>query len=198
MREIADGNLEIVPAGLGRRDEIGDMAAAVDSFKQKAIEKIRLEAELEEKERAAVERRKAEMLQLAKSFEAAVGGIVQAVSASATELEAAAGTMTNTAEETRRLSTTVASASEQASGNVQSVASATDEMSSSVAEIGRQVQESAQIARQAVQQAQSTDSRISELSQAAQRIGDVVKLITAIAEQTNARPARASPWWLRR
>jgi methyl-accepting chemotaxis protein len=68
---------------------------------------------------------------------------------------------------------------------VQSVASATEEMTSSVNEISRQVQESAKIAGDAVKQAQETDARINELSQAAGRIGDVVKLITAIAEQTN-------------
>jgi methyl-accepting chemotaxis protein len=68
---------------------------------------------------------------------------------------------------------------------VQAVASATEELSSSVSEIGRQVQESSNIASQAVRQAQQTDARINELSQAAGRIGDVVKLITAIAEQTN-------------
>src|SRR6202007_1727743 len=69
--------------------------------------------------------------------------------------------------------------------NIQSVASATDELSSSVAEIGRQVRESSRIADGAVRQAEQTDMRISKLSRAAQEIGDVVKLITAIAEQTN-------------
>ena len=86
---------------------------------------------------------------------------------------------------TQQLSGTVAAASEQASANVQSVASATEEMTSSVNEISRQVQESSRIADEAVKQAQQTDGRINELSQAAGRIGDVVKLITAIAEQTN-------------
>jgi methyl-accepting chemotaxis protein len=86
---------------------------------------------------------------------------------------------------TQSLSGTVAAASEQASANVQSVASATEEMTASVNEISRQVQESSRIASEAVKQAQETDARINKLSQAAGRIGDVVKLITAIAEQTN-------------
>jgi methyl-accepting chemotaxis protein len=93
--------------------------------------------------------------------------------------------MSKTAETTQQLSAAVASASEESSTNVQSVASATDEMAASVNEISRQVQESSRIAGDAVKQAERTDGRISELSQAAGRIGDVIKLITAVAEQTN-------------
>jgi methyl-accepting chemotaxis protein len=112
-------------------------------------------------------------------------GIIATVSSAATELEATAGALTHTAELTQRLSTSVAAASEEASSNVQSVASATEELGSSVNEISRQVQESSRIAGEAVRQAEATDARIAQLSQAASRIGDVVKLITAIAEQTN-------------
>jgi len=86
---------------------------------------------------------------------------------------------------TTRLATVVANASEDASDNVQSVASATEELASSVREISGQVQESNRIAASAVQQADETDARINALSQAANRIGDVVKLITSVAEQTN-------------
>ena len=125
------------------------------------------------------------MHKLADAFDTAVGHIVNAVSSASTELEAAATTLTHTAEHEQELASSVAAASEEASTNVQSVASATDEMSASVEEIGRQVQESSKIAKDAVGQAQKTDARIGELSQAANRIGDVVKLITAIAEQTN-------------
>jgi aerotaxis receptor len=134
--------------------------------------------------RAALEK-KAAMHEMADAFNAAVGGIIETVSSSSTELEAAANTLTQTAETTQGLSTAVAAASEQASANVQSVASAAEEMASSVGEIGRQVQESARIAGDAVAQAGRTNTRIHELSQAAGRIGDVVKLITSVAEQTN-------------
>ena len=101
------------------------------------------------------------------------------------QLEAAAGTLTRTAETTQSLSSQVVGASEEASSNMQSVASATEELSASVDEIGRRVKESSQIADAAVRQAEQTDGRIGKLSRAAQEIGDVVKLITAIAEQTN-------------
>jgi len=186
MRELADGKFEIVLPGLGRRDEVGEMAQAVEMFKTKAIDKARRDAEQEEaKARAAAAERKAAMQQLAGEFEAAVGEIVKTVSSAATELECAAESLTRTAESTQQLSIRVSSASEEASTNVQSVASSTEEMAASVAEIGRQVQESSRIARQAVEQANGTDARMVQLSAAAGRIGDVVKLITAIAEQTN-------------
>src|SRR5262249_26548054 len=129
--------------------------------------------------------RKEAMVKLADSFELAIGKIVDKVSTTSMELEAAAGSMSKTAETTQQLSAAVASASEESSTNVQSVASATDEMAASGDEISRQVQESSRIANEAVTQAEKTDSRIGQLSQAAGRIGDVVKLITAIAEQTN-------------
>jgi len=186
MGELASGNFDVVLPGLGRRDEIGDMAGAVEAFKLKAVEKAQREAEQKEAEgRAAAEARKAEMHKLANQFEAAVGGIISTVSSAATELEASASTLTRTAETTQSLSGNVATASEQASANVQSVASATEEMGASVDEISRQVRESSEIARAAVTQAETTNQQVKALSEAAGRIGDVVKLITAIAEQTN-------------
>ena len=186
MNELAAGNFDVVMPGLGREDEIGDMAASVEAFKIKAVEKARLEAEQKqsEDERAAASRKTA-MIDLADSFESTVGEIVTTVSSASGQLEAAANSLTKTAENTQSLSASVAATSEQASANVQSVASATEEMSASVSEIARQVQESSDIAKQAVQQAEKTDARINELSQAAGRIGDVVDLISAVAQQTN-------------
>src|SRR4029077_6696207 len=183
MRELAQGNFQVVLPGLARNDEIGDMGRAVDQFKQKAVER----AEREAKEKAAdatrhAQERRAEMHRLADSFEQAIGGIVGAVSSASSQLEMAAATLSRNAEHTQQLSCTVAAASEQASANVKSVASASEEMTSSVGEIGRQVQESANIADVAVTQAHATDARINDLSTAPSRIGDVVKLITAIAE----------------
>jgi methyl-accepting chemotaxis protein len=185
MNDLAAGNTARDVPGLNRRDEIGEMAAAVGVFKDNMLEAERLRAEQSGNEQRAAAQRKADMHKLADEFQAAVGAIVDTVSSASTELEAAAGTLTRTAEVTQELSGTVAAASEQASANVQSVASSTEEMTSSVNEISRQVQESSKIAVEAVRQAQQTDVRINQLSHAAGRIGDVVKLITAIAEQTN-------------
>jgi methyl-accepting chemotaxis protein len=134
---------------------------------------------------AAKEEKQTAMRKLAHDFESAVGEIINTVSSASTELEAYATGLTRTAEMTERLSAAVASASDESSANVQSVASATEEMTSSVGEIGRQVTESAAIAEEAVHQAEQTDAGINELSSAAERIGDVLKLITTIAGQTN-------------
>ncbi len=186
MRKLASGNFEVVLPGLGRRDELGEMASAVEEFKVQAIARAERDAATQEAQnKAASAARRAELIRFADEFETAVGAIVANVSSSAVQLEAAAGTLTRTAETTQSLSSQVAGASEEASTNMQSVASATEELSASVDEIGRRVKESSQIAEAAVRQAEQTDGRIGKLSRAAQEIGDVVKLITAIAEQTN-------------
>ena len=186
MKELADGNFGVVLPGLGRKDEIGGVAEAVEVFKVKAEQKAREEAEVRiQQDQIAARQRKAEMVKLADDFEGAVGEIIETVSSASTELEASAGTLTATAERSQELATMVAAASEEASTNVQSVASATEELSSSVNEISRQVQESARMASEAVDQARTTNDRVSELSKAASRIGDVVELINTIAGQTN-------------
>jgi methyl-accepting chemotaxis protein len=186
MKELAGGNFGVVLPGLNRKDEVGDMAQAVETFKVKAEEKARDEAEAKIKQdQVAAKQRKADMIKLADDFESAVGEIIETVSSASTELEASAGTLTKTAERAQEITTTVAAASEEASTNVQSVASATEELTSSVNEISRQVQESARMANEAVDQARKTNDRVSELSKAAARIGDVVELINTIAGQTN-------------
>jgi methyl-accepting chemotaxis protein len=186
MIELANGNFSVVLPGLGRHDEIGEIAQAVETFKVNAERKAREEAEAKaEQDRIVAAQRKADMMRMADAFEGAVGEIVEIVSSASTELEASATALTSTAARSQELSTMVASAAEEASANVQSVASATEELSSSVNEISRQVQASARMANEAVEQARQTNDRVSELSKAASRIGDVVELINAIAGQTN-------------
>jgi methyl-accepting chemotaxis protein len=186
MDKLAGGDFSVVLPGLGRKDEVGGVAAAVEKFKIVSEQKAREEAEAKTRQdQAAAAQRKAEMHKLADGFEAAIGEIVDTVSSAATELEASASTLTSTAERGQGLATMVAAASEEASTNVQSVASATEELSSSITEISRQVQESARVASEAVSQARTTTDRVGELSQAATRIGDVVELINTIAGQTN-------------
>jgi methyl-accepting chemotaxis protein len=186
LGKMAGGDLDVVIPGASRGDEIGDLAKTVTVIRENAELKAREEAEAKVKQDLiAAERRKAEMIKLADDFEGAVGEIVETVSSASTELEAAAGTLTTTAERSQELTTMVAAASEEASANVQSVASSTEEMASSITEISRQVQESARMANEAVSQARTTNGRVSELSKAAARIGAVVELINTIAEQTN-------------
>jgi len=185
LLQLAGGNKAVEIPYTRRGDEVGDNARAAQTFKENLIRIELMEAEQKNQEAAAAARRKEEMTKLAGVFEAAVGGIIDSVSAASQQLEAAAGTLSGTAEETQQLSGMVAAASEEASTNVGAVASAAEEMSTSVVEIGRQVHDSSRIAGEAVKQAERTDVRINELLKAAGRIGDVVKLITAIAEQTN-------------
>ncbi len=185
MGVLAKGDTSVTISGVERRDEVGQMAQAVEVFKINAIEVDRLKEEQQTNELRGVQQRKADMVKLANDFEGAVGEIIQTVSSASTQLESSASTLSATAVRAQELTTVVAAASEEASTNVQSVASATEEMASSVNEISRQVQESARMATDAVGQARITNDRVSELSKAAARIGDVVELINTIAGQTN-------------
>jgi methyl-accepting chemotaxis protein len=185
MTRLAGGDFTLAIPSLGRKDEVGEMAGAVEVFKTNMIETERLRAEQSDVEQRQLQLRKADMHKLADAFEGAVGEIVEMVSSAATELEASANTLTTTAERSQQLATVVAAASEEASTNVQAVASASEELTSSVNEISRQVQESSRVANEAVDQAQKTNDRVGELSKAAARIGDVVELINTIAGQTN-------------
>ena len=185
MEAFARNNLTAEVPGTDRRDEFGDMARTVEVFKKNGLEVERMRADQLVTEKRNTEQRKADMYKLADDFEGAVGEIIETVSSASTELEAAASTLTSTAERAQELTTMVAAASEEASTNVQSVASATEELTSSVNEISRQVQELARMAGEAVDQARKTNDRVGELSKAAARIGDVVELINTIAGQTN-------------
>lgn len=186
MHQLAAGQLEVTLPGIGRSDEMGEMAQAMESFKLKLREKAQAElaANLEQ-DRLAGMRRKAELEKLARTFEDAVSGVIDTLSSASTELEASARSLTDTAQNTKEVSDKVASASEEASGNVQVVAARTAELMESATEVGRQVEQSAEIARGAVRQAEETDRRIKHLSAAALKVGGVVELIAAIARQTN-------------
>ena len=185
MTALAGGSADTEIPCLERRDEVGRMAAAMKIFKGNMLETERLRAEQSEVEGRQLRQRKADMVSLANEFETAVGAIIETVSASSSELETSARTLAATAARSEELTGMVATASDEASTNVQSVASATEQMASSVNEISRQVQESARMAGEAVDQARSTNARVSELSKAAARIGDVVELINTIAGQTD-------------
>ena len=185
MQALTSGDLSVAVAGTERKDEVGEVARAVAVFKDGLSETARLRQEQEEtKLRGEAERREA-MLALANRFEQTVGGVVDDVTSSAQQLQSTAQAMTATAEETSRQSTAVAAASEQTTQNVQTVASATEELSASISEISGQVSESNRIVAGAVRQADETNAKVQGLAAAAQKIGDVVRLINDIAGQTN-------------
>jgi methyl-accepting chemotaxis protein len=184
MQALGKGELDAEVPHRGEKTEIGQMADALQIFKEALIAKRAADQAAAKDAEAKIERGR-RVDGITRQFEQMIGDIVNNVSSASSKLEASAGQLSTTAARSQELSTTVASASEEASTNVQSVASATEELSSSVNEISRQVQESARMAGNAVDQARSTTERVGELSKAATRIGDVVELINTIAGQTN-------------
>ncbi|MGA7807086.1 methyl-accepting chemotaxis protein, partial [Bradyrhizobium sp.] len=184
MQALGSGDLAAEVPHRGEKTEIGAMADTLQVFKETLIAKKAADEAAAHEAEAKIERGR-RVDQITREFESMIGEIVDTVSTASMQLENSAGSLTSTANRGQQLSTVVAAASEEASANVQSVASATEELSSSVKEISRQVQESARIAGDAVGQARTTTERVSELSQAANRIGDVVELINTIAGQTN-------------
>ncbi len=185
MGELSTGKLDIEIPSRNRRDEIGKMAAAVQVFKENALEVKRLEEGQRRAEEKARAEKKASLLALADGFEQSVGSVVAKVSSAAQQMQASAESMTEKAEETTEKSDTVASASEQTSASVQTVAAATEELSASIGEINRQMSDATQVATSAVAEARTVHGNIQGLVQSAQRIGEVINMITDIAEQTN-------------
>ena len=185
MEKLADGNLEVEVPGVGKEDEIGQMAAAVQVFKDNAIEVKRLEAEQANAARIAARDKARAMLELADNFENSVGSIAKNVRDAAGGMEGNAEGLTSTAKTTSERSQTVTNAAMQASENVSTVASAAEELSNAITEISRQVSQSTHISGEAVTEIHSTNEKVQGLADAANRIGEVVALITDIADQTN-------------
>ena len=185
MRELADGNNGIEIPARDRRDELGQMAEAVQVFKDTAIEAERLAEQQTAQEARAEEEKRQAALKLADELESSIKSAVEAVSSAADEMSATAQDMSHSAQQTDQQAAEVATAAEQASTNVQTVASASEELSSSIKEINRQVTQSTEITGEAVTQAEQTSSTVESLAAGAQKIGDVIALINDIAEQTN-------------
>ncbi len=184
MAKLAEGDKTVEVPARDRSDEIGEMAAAVQVFKDNAIEAERIEAE-QAKEREAKEKRAQQIEKASQEFDETVMGVLKTVASASTEMEATSQTMAATAEQTSQQSNAVASASEQATTNVQTAASAAEELSSSINEITQQVAQSAKIAQQAVEETDRTNETVESLAEASLKIGEVVELITDIASQTN-------------
>ncbi|HJE25395.1 MAG TPA: methyl-accepting chemotaxis protein [Methylorubrum populi] len=185
MGSLAAGDTTVAIPGRELRNEIGAMAAAVQVFKDNLLRTRALEEETRAARADAETQRRAARHAMADTFQRAVGGIVDGVTAAATELQATAQQLTATANQTAGQSGTVATAAQEAAGNVGTVAAAAEELGASVQEIGRQVDGSALLAQAAVDEAGQTATLVRDLSEAAARIGDVVALISTIAGQTN-------------
>jgi methyl-accepting chemotaxis protein len=184
MTRLAEGQLELRVAGADRGDEIGAMARAVQFFKENMIRTAELAAE----DAKAVNQRAARATRvgdLTDQFNDDIGAVIKAVISASSELEGTASLMSKSADKTSGQAAGVAQSTEAASSNLQMVAAATDQLLDSVAEIARQVVQSAEIARRAASDGQRTNETVQGLSGAAERIGDVMKLISEIASQTN-------------
>ncbi len=126
-----------------------------------------------------------EQVKLADDFERDVKGVVEIVTSAATEMQASSNTLAQTAEQTTRQAQSVAAASEQATRNVETVSSAAEELSKSIDEIAKHVQDASRMTQQAVDQADRTNETIQALGESSHQIGQVIKVITSIAQQTN-------------
>ncbi len=185
MDSMSHGQFNITINEQDRKDEIGQVARATESFRIGLMETEDLRKNAEEQKIIAEQERKKQMHALADSFEQSVGGIVAIVSSAATEMQASATQLTSTAQETSAQSNTVAAAAEEAGTNVTSVAASAEELGASVDEIARQVETSTQIAANAVEQAEDAVRVVNELNANAESISSVVYLISDLAAQTN-------------
>ncbi len=185
MHRLSGGDLAHAVPGLSRSDELGVMAKSVQIFKEHMIDANHLRDDQDiQKQHAETQRRQA-MQELAAKFEASVGGIVESVAAAATQLQSTAQSMAATSGETTRQSATVAEASELATQNVQTVAAATEQLSASIREIAQQVTRASAMIQESVRQATMSNEQVRGLTAAADKIGDVVSIISDIAGQTN-------------
>lgn len=181
---LEKGDLAVEVVGTARRDEIGEVARGLETFREGLIERQRLvreqsaEVELREKRAAALERAVDE-------FKQTLSGTVEAVAHSAVDLQDTANSLNGSAGQGEQLAVSVASAAEQASGNVNSVASAAEELSCSIDEIAHRIADSHQIVERAAGSAGRANTVMDELAQCSQKIGEVVGMIGAIASQTN-------------
>ncbi|MCK5295463.1 MAG: HAMP domain-containing protein [Alphaproteobacteria bacterium] len=184
MRELAEGNNEIEIPALDHGDEIGEMASAVQVFKENAIKVERMNAEQKEAEQK--EKEKSEYINsTVEKFMVSMAKIVDGIDASVEEMQSTATSMASISEETNAQAATVAAASEQATTNVQTVANAATELSSSIQEISGHVFQSTEIATKAKDTAQATNELVAGLATSAKNIGEVVGLIKDVADQTN-------------
>ncbi len=181
---LAADDFEVDLAGGDRKDEIGLLTRSLEVFKQSGLTARQLAAE-RAAEQAAKEVRAARLVDLVQRFEVTIGTMVDTLASGSTQLEGAARSMTATAERTNQQATMVASASEEATAGVHTAASAAEELSSSIQEITRQVTQSTSTTEKAVAEALRTDEIVRALADGAEKIGEVVALITNVAAQTN-------------
>ncbi len=184
MLRLADNDMNVDLTKYENKSEIGDMAKAVDVFKQSMIKAEEL-SQKQEEENKKREKRASYIEDLTKNFDSIIGELMANVQNSLEKMRDASKKMNKTADKTNSQATSVAAASEQATSNVETVAAAAEELSASIAEISKQVEHSSIVADKASVSADETNHKVQGLAEAASKIGDVVKLINDIADKTN-------------
>ena len=185
MSRLSRREMQVEVAGLGRRDEVGAMAAAVQVFKDTMIKADELAVAQEALKTEAARTQKAALNRMADTFEVNVGQLASMLAASSTEMESTAKSLSATANNTSHQAGMVAAAAQQSGVSIQTVASASEQLSASIREISRQVARSSCVTGKAVDDAQRTNLIVETLVASARKIGDVVVLITDIAGKTN-------------
>ena len=185
MNRLARGDNTAEVSGVGRKDEIGQMAEAVQVFKDNAIEMGRLQAEQKEQERLAAEEKRKETAKLADDLENSVKAVVTSVAGAVNQMEGTANAMSASAEQTSSQAADVANAADESSANVQVVATSAEELGSSIQEISRQLALATEAASDVTAKAEATSQTVGSLATTAQEVGQVINLINDIAEQTN-------------
>ena len=184
MRRLAEGDLAAEIPATDRRDEVGQMAQAMLVFRTNAQEAQRLRADAD-KESAAKARRQAAMDRYTQEFGTSAAGVMASLARSAEAMRATAAQMTEAAHRTRDSAARAADGASRSSANLGAVSAAAEQMSSSINEISQQVGRATHAAGAAVKRANVTDAKVGGMAEAADRVGDVVKLITDIASRTN-------------
>ena len=184
MRRLSAGETELRVPALADHDEIGEMARSLEVFRAGEIERRGFAAR-QESEQAAQRHRAAGIEEMIGDFRATVTAVIAAVADNVSRMEATARTLSSIAAEAGSQARSASSSSEQTSANVRSVAGATEELGASIRDISDQAGQANRVVEHAAGIAKSADRLVGQLASGAARIGDVVKLIRAIAEQTN-------------
>ena len=184
MRRLADGDLATEIPATDRKDEVGQMAQAMLVFRSNAEEPRRLQAAAD-KENALKARRQAAMDRHTQDFGTSAAGVMGSLGRSAEAMRQIATDMSEAAKRTRERAVSAAESAVASTTNLSAVSAASEEMSASINEISQQVARAGQAVNEAVQRANVTDAKVGGMAAAADRVGDVVKLITEIAGRTN-------------
>ncbi|GHB46126.1 hypothetical protein GCM10007094_39290 [Pseudovibrio japonicus] len=183
-RKLANGDTSVTFSRAIGVDEVGQVATAVMSFRDTVAEQKRLQS-LSEQEHEQERERQLRVDQLISAFNDQVSSVLDRVDDNTGKMQQTADSLTHIATTTSDRASHAAGSSEQASHNVQTVASAAEELSASIEEIGRQISQTKQTVDDATVVATATNDHVTDLDDAAQKIGEVVNLIRDIAEQTN-------------